>query len=107
MAITWTEAGDSRQNLGPSGIIQQNKAAFSASDYTTGGYAIAAAAFGLGRIRGLFVAGQTGTTEPYLWVYDNSTNPGQLKAFVTSTGAQAAASTDFSGGTLTLLAFGF
>lgn len=107
MAITWTEDADSQQHLGPSGIMQQSTAAFSVSDYATGGYSIPAANFGMSRIRGLFVAAQTGTTEGYLWVYDNSTNPGKLKAYVTSTGEQAAADTDFSAGTLTLLAYGY
>lgn len=106
MPIIWTENADSRQNLGPSGIVQLNSAAFAASDYVTGGYPIAPAAFGLGRITGLFVAGQTGTTEGYIWAYDTSTNPGQLKA-LTAAGTQTAAGTNFAAGTLTLMAYGY
>lgn len=106
MAITWTEDADSRENLGISGIQQQNLANFATSDYATGGYAIAAAAFGLARIRGLYAVGLTGTTEGWLWQFDSTTK--KLKAYggVTA-GAEAAANTDFSGGTLTVKAEGF
>ena len=36
MSITWTEDADSRQNLGDSGILQQNTATFGFSDYPAG-----------------------------------------------------------------------
>ena len=116
MAITWKEDADSRQNLGASGIIQQNTASFSASDYATGGYLINPQVFGLGLVRGLIPTAYTGTAGIYDWVFVPATtvtptNAGQLQVLVTPSGGgamvQASASTDLSGGTVAFLAFGF
>ena len=103
MALTWKEDPDSRQNLGMSGIIQCNDASFSLSDYTSSGYAVNPAAFGLGRIRGMVAIAFTGTAVNYDWKY-NSTN-GKLQVSVAD--VQAAVGTDLSGGTVKLLAYGF
>jgi hypothetical protein len=114
MAITWTEDADSRQNLGPSNISQCNAANFASSDYTTGGYTVNPQAFGLARLRGLWLVGAMGTVanpanNGYNWVlnkYSATTSPAyKLQAF-TSGGTEASASTDFSGLTLTFKAEG-
>lgn len=111
MAITWTEDTDSRVNLGPGAIQQQNTATFGASDYVTGGYLVLPAAFGLARIRGAIVVGQNGNALGYDWQYNSSASnliPYQQSA---SNGplVQTASNTDFSGngGSLKVLAFGF
>lgn len=111
MAITWTEDSDSRVNLGPGSIQQQNTAAFGASDYVTGGYFVNPPAFGLARIRGVVVVGQTGNALGYLFEYNPSAS--NLIAYQQSASngffAQTASNTDFSGngGSLRVLAFGF
>ena len=103
MALTWKEDPESRQNLGMSGIIQCNDASFSLSDYTTSGYAVAAAAFGLSEIRGLTPIAYTGTAVNYFWKYNKTF--GTLEVFNNS--GQVSAGTDLSGGTVKLLAYGF
>lgn len=105
MAITWTEDADSRQNLGPSGIIQSNTATFAANDYPAGGYPVVAAAFGMGRLRGMCAIAETGGALGYNWVFDSASNT--LLAYNGIT--QAAAGTDFSnnGGSVKMLAFGY
>lgn len=111
MAITWTEDADSRVNLGMSCIQQCNIATFAVSDYPTGGYAITAIAFGLGRLRAVWeVAVQTGTPVGVVWKYNKAT--GKLMAFwtgaVVSTAlAEVTASTDLSGMTVMFKAEGF
>jgi|SRR5579863_2056645 len=114
MAIIWTEAADSRQNLGPSGIIQENVANFGASDYPAGGYPTPPAAFGMGRIRALIPCAYTGAALGYVWEYDNTIQPiGRLRVYQQNgtTGAlvETASNTDFSasGGSVRLLAFGY
>lgn len=103
MAISWVEDADSRQNLGPSGIEQEDVASFGLSDYATGGYAVAANAFGLARIRSLVPCGFTGTTEGYTWLYDTAT--GKLKAYNGTN--EVGANTNFSGGTVRCRAKGY
>ena len=124
MSITWTEDADSRQNLGPSGIIQQNTATFSVSDYQVGGYPIYASAFGMSHIRSLIPCGYgggigAGYPAGYVWQYlkpavagPASSNPGYLIALeqngLTGSLAQVSASNaNFAGGSLDLLAFGY
>lgn len=123
MAITWTEDADSRQNLGISGILQQNSAAFGASDYAKGGYPVYASAFGLSHIRSLipcaYSAYGPGTPGGYVWQYIKpavsgpaATNPGFLVALeqnasASNSLAEVAAGTNFNGGTLDALAFGY
>lgn len=103
MALTWTEDPDSRQNLGMSGIIQQNTASFSLSDYTSSGYAVNPAAFGMGVLHGLIPLAYTGTAAQYEWRYRS--DYGTLEVF--SAGTQVSPGTDLSGGTVKLLAYGF
>lgn len=122
MSITWTEDADSRANLGSGGvIIQQNIAAFSASDYVTGGYPIYPSAFGLSAIRGLDVVGVSGTGAgtpgSVSWVPVSpatagpaASNPWYLKAGYNGTGNafnESASNSNFAGGTLRVLAFGY
>lgn len=122
MAITWIEGADSRQNLGDSGIIQQNTATFSASDYVPGGYPVYAGAFGLSSIRGLwpvsYSANGAGFPGGYVWEYIKpavagpaATNPGYLKAFQQngSTGplVEVSVSSNFAGGNADFIAFGY
>ena len=113
MALTFIEDAESRQNLGFSGIIQQNKATPASDDYPTGGYLINPQNWGLGFIRGLLIMGMTGTAPDYIWQYVpaaatsvTSTYSGNLFAY-SALGTQVAAATDLSGGSLLLLAYGF
>ena len=112
--LTWTEDADSRQDLGPSGIIQKNTATFNLSDYPMGGYPIDPHAFGMARIRSLIPCGMTGAARGWEWEYNNSQQPiGHLQAYgqnaTTGPLVETASNTDFSanGGTLSLLAFGY
>jgi|FreactTroBogLake_1042271.scaffolds.fasta_scaffold16914_2 hypothetical protein len=126
MAITWTEDADSRQNLGPSGIIQQNTAAFSVSDYPgLPGYPVYASAFGMSHIRGLIPIAYSsleniaGTPGGYVWQYFKpavsgpaATNPGYLVPLEQSgvTGALVpvtGSNVNFSGGTVDFVAYGW
>ena len=123
MSITWTEDADSRQNLGIGGIIQQNKAAFSVSDYQVGGYPVYASAFGMSHIHGLFPVAYSGsgagTPGGYVWQYIKpavegpaATNPGYLIALEqdAQTGSLVpvtGSNTNFAAGTLDLLCFGY
>jgi hypothetical protein len=111
MAITWTEDSESRANLGPSNISQMNVATFGASDYVTGGYFVDPQWFGLRRIRGAVVVGQSGNALLYNWEYSPSASSLQAYQQSASNGpfAQTASNTDFSAnnGSLRLLAFGF
>jgi predicted permease len=111
MSITWTEDSDSRANLGPGAIMQQNSASFGASDYVNGGYLIVPAAFGLSRIRALLAVAATGNALGYVWNYNASAS--SLISYQSSASngqfVQTASNTDFSGngGSLKLLAFGY
>ncbi len=112
MAITWTENADSRQNLGPSGIIQQNLATFGFSDYPTGGYPIYASAFGMSSIRALIPCGYTGAALGLLFEYQKpavagpaASNPGYLRLY--NGGTEVSASNNISGGTADFIAFGY
>jgi hypothetical protein len=122
MSITWTEDAESRQNLGMSGIIQQNTAVFSASDYVKGGYPVYASYFGLSHIRSLIPCGYAqsgpGTPASVEWKYikpavsgPSATNPGFLIALEpgasNSTLVEVSASTNFSVGNLDCLAYGY
>lgn len=124
MAITWSEDADSRQNLGIGGIIQQNTASFGVSDYQVGGYPIYASAFGMSHIRSLIPCGYgggvgAGYPAGYVWQYlkpaisgPSATNPGYLIA-LEQNGASGSlvpvtgSNTNFGGGTLDLLCFGY
>lgn len=109
MAITWTENADSRVNLGPNVAEQESIASFATSDYTTGGYAVAAGWFGMGRIRSMV---QVATTVPALgvvWQFD-TTNKKLLAYWSGASGTallQVPASTDLSGTRVTFRASGF
>jgi|SRR5882762_814457 len=106
MAITWTEDADSRQVLGPSGIVQVNIANFASSDYVTGGYPILPIAFGLARIRGAWSVGSTAPAQGYRWEFDSSTTPPRLKA-MTGINVEAAAGTNLAPGTVRIMAYGY
>ena len=89
--ISFKEDADSRQNLGMSGIIQQNTASFGAFDYPAGGYPIYASAFGMSHIRGLWPDAFTTATSPYIWRYIkpliaglSNSNPGFLQVLTPS-----------------------
>lgn len=112
MAITWSEDADSRQNLGISGIIQQNTASFSLSDYPVGGYPVYAGAFGMSHIRSLIPCGYTGSALGLLFEYQKpavsgpaATNPGFLRLY--NGGTEVSASNNIIGATVDLLAFGW
>lgn len=113
MSITWTEDADSRQNLGPAGIAQQNKATFNVSDYPNGGYPVPPANFGLSRLRSLIPCAYTGAARGYVWEYDNTNNPGVLRVYAQNGTdgplVETASNTDFSAqnGSVTLLAYGY
>lgn len=125
MAITWTEGADSRQNLGPSGIMQVNKASFSVSDYPVGGYPIYPSAFGLSHITFLIPVGYggggvgAGYPAGYVWQYlkpliegPANSNPGFLIALEQNglTGSLvpvSASNANFAAGSLDLCAFGY
>ncbi len=116
--MIWIEDADSRQNLGPSGIIQKNTAQFSLSDYPSGGYPVYAAAFGLSQIRSLIPCGYTGSAAGYVFQYEKpavsgpaSSNPGYLKIFeqngTTGPLIEVSASNNINGATADFLAFGY
>lgn len=120
MSITWTEDAES-QLRGTSAILQQNTASFGASDYVAGGYPVYPASFGLGAIRGLVVAGVSGTGAGTPGAVEweavapatagpAASNPWHLQAGYHGTGNawnESASNTNFSGGTLRVLAFGY
>lgn len=117
MSITWTINGESRAMLGPSVIMQQNKASFGASDYVTGGYPVFPKSFGLAAIRSLipvsfsgFAAGQPGSA---LWEAISpavsgpaDSNPWHIVA-LTDVFAESASNTNFAAGTMSWEAKGF
>lgn len=121
MALTYTEAADSRQNLGFSGIIQKDTLQPAAADYPEGGYPINPQNWGMGALHGLVQIGLTGTAAEYVWQYvpaapgaATSTYSGNLKVMQSAANADAAtplvevpAATDLSGGSAMFLAFGF
>src|SRR5271165_4977422 len=122
MALTHTEAADSRQNLGFSGIIQKNTVQPAAADYPTGGYPINPQNWGMGVIHGLMQLGLTGTASQYVWQYvpaalgaQTPTYSGNLFVYQTLSAVagtpaplvQVPANTDLSGGSASFLAFGF
>jgi hypothetical protein len=114
MALSFTEDAESRAHLGFSNIQQTNVATPAVSDYPTGGYPINPQNWGLGLIRGLLVVGYTGTATNYAWLFIpaaanliTNTYAGNLYVAALSTGAQVAAGTDLSGGTVKLKADGF
>lgn len=112
MSVTYVEGADSRQNLGFSGIIQANNLSFTASDYTTGGYTINPANWGLGHIHGMWTIAQAGTNlattvEPR---YNKTT--GKLQMFGSGGGsglalAEVANGFDLSPYTFSIIAYGF
>lgn len=119
MSISWTINNDARADLGPENIIQKSTASFGSSDYVQGGYPVYPANFGLSAIRGLipcsFSATGAGTPGGYEWVPvapavagPAASNPWFLKSM--QTGApptETASNTNFSGGTLGVIAFGY
>lgn len=112
MSITWTEDADSRQNLGISGIQQQNSAAFSLSDYPSGGYPVYASAFGLSHIRSLIPVAYTGTALGLVFQYQKpaisgpaATNPGFIRVWNGST--EVSVSNNIIGGTVDFRASGY
>jgi hypothetical protein len=108
--MTQTEGGDSRQNLGFSGIIQVNKMQPSLSDYPVGGYSISPSAFGMGELHGMWLIGQGGTASNYLWKWNKSTSSLQVYGSGASAGAtlqEIAVGTDLSSGQYYFLGFGF
>jgi hypothetical protein len=120
MALTFTEIADSRQNIGPSMIIQLNIATPAASDYPTGGYPLYSSAgsapnnvgqpFGMGYLYGCDIIASTGTAAAYSWAFNRTTGKMQVFGTGASAGAalqEVAAATDLSGGTVTMCAFGF
>lgn len=122
MSITWTENAESRQNLGMSGVIQQNTASFSASDYVKGGYPVYAGAFGLSEVRSLIPAAYSaygpGTPAGVVWRYitpnpggNSFTNPGFLVALEPGASnaafVEVSASSNFSAGNVKFLAYGY
>jgi hypothetical protein len=124
VALTWTEDGDSRQDLGNSGIIQQNSATFSVSDYPgLPGYPVYASAFGMSHIRGLWPIAYTalgaGFPGGYVWQYVKpavsgpaATNPGYLvpleqNAQTGSLVPVTGSNTNFAGGGIDFLAYGW
>ncbi len=120
MSITWTEEAES-QLRGTSAILQQNTASFGASDYVTGGYPVYPASFGLSAIRSLWIGGVSatgaGTPGSVEWeavapavAGPANSNPWYLKAGYHGTGNvwnESASNSNFSGGTLRVLAFGY
>jgi hypothetical protein len=118
MSITWTIQSDSRADLGPSVIMQQNTASNSASDYVTGGYAVYPSSFGLGSIRALIPAGfsssSSGAPGSAVWeaikpstLGPAATYPWYLKVLTASNMAETASNTNFAGGTQDWIAIGY
>lgn len=119
MAITWTEVGDNRANLGTSGIVQGAKANFGASDYAPGGYPVYPSSFGLSSFSSLIPVGYSAVTAPYDFVFvyptvagPSASNPGFIKVYGSggSAGAPAvevSASSNFSGGFVVFEAYGY
>ena len=112
MAITWTEDADSRQNLGISGIMQQNTATFGFSDYPVGGYPVYASAFGLSHIRSIIPCGYSGSALGLQFQYQKpavsgpaSSNPGFLRLYSGAT--EVSASNNINNSTVDLLAYGW
>jgi len=107
-----------------SSIIQENIITPAASDYPTGGYPMYAGSgsapnnagqqWGFGALRGVIAIGFTGTAINYIWHYNKTTSKLQVFGIsVATAGAtiytltEVAASTDLSGGTVSLLGWGF
>jgi hypothetical protein len=121
MGLTYTEASDSRQNLGMSGIIQKDTLQPAAADYPEGGYPINPQNWGMGALHGLVQLEVTGTASEYVWQYvpaapaaKTPSYAGNLIVYQSAANADAAAplsqvpaGTDLSGGTVSFLAFGF
>lgn len=115
MAATFTEVADSRQNLGMSGILAVVNVSFAATDYPTGGYPLVPANVGgMSRIIGATVIGLTSTALGWNWQVNSATSTTTKTLIAYGTGAaagavgqQAAAATDFSGGTVRLLVYGY
>ena len=118
MSITWTEQADSRADLGPGVIMQQNTASNSASDYVTGGYPVYPSAFGLSSIRALIPVGfsstAAGTPGSVVWVAIKpstlgpaASNPWYLKALTASNWTETASNTNFANGTMDWIAAGY
>jgi|SRR5579871_2122637 len=112
MAATVSVAAPAKQALNLDGVRGRLvQVAFAASDYATGGYAIAPAAVGLNEVYGVFVVGvnNNAITTGVLWQFNIST--GKLQAFV-SNGAspaflnEAPATTDLSAQKVRLLFIG-
>lgn len=122
MSITWVLDNDSRQNFGPSGIVQPARAFFGASDYVTGGYPVFAQQFGMSSLKGIIPVGysSTGSGAPggYVWKFKTPalqgpafTNPGNLVATqqngTTGPLVETASNTNFNGGTMDVLVYGY
>lgn len=111
MSMTWIEDAESQQHLGPSGIIQASIGQPGLSDYSSGGYAILPASFGMSRIRGLMQLGFTGTGTGggYQAEYNKTTNKLMFFQQSAATGAltELPAGTDLSANTYMFLAYGF
>lgn len=122
MALTWTLINDSRSNFGPSAIAQPAVASFGASDYVSGGYPVYAGQFGLTALLGVIPVGysKVGSGAPggYVWKYVTpavagpaASNPGFLVAQqqngTTGPLVETASNTNFAGGTISVIAYGY
>lgn len=114
MAINFNAISDSRAHLSFSNILAFVIGTPAASDYVTGGYPVYSSAgsapnnpgqqMGMGFVHGLTPIGYTGTAINYIWLYNKTTC--KLQVF-SAPGTEVAASTDLSGGTVSLMVFGY